>query len=1055
MIRSLRHPAFLRKSSRSFRLFQVARKSSLAVKEADQESDQGEQQFGSVPYGNEYGPGPSRLPYSPQSPDRRSTFGEERRPFPSRSSHISKIRSPSKPNQPNSLYRVSTPRHSSSPSVILLDSPLSPSVQTSVINKRRSTRHTAAILRKVILEADRLYRSGASNQFLFSNPDYCEQLAQRVCGHSLFRCSRLEQHSVIHALIACRQRFTPWTLITNCIRSGRQHNPQQRTLFAFKTLQSLFHRQGIAARKTIAAMSTDLSHSSARPSRPFRVIPNTNPTLEEQAAPPYSPTLSAMCDLLLELSNIRNRRPEEIYLATLRQCWLEGRPDIAARVYVAMVEEWITEGRIAEGASSDDFSEASAPPRDPKVRSEREQKNVWLSLWWKGIRTWTLPGETLGPYQRLALWHPRRLALKEKLRSFPYPSPASPPTLVPAPEEWLLFFVLDRMELDPETASPAAFAASMRACAMLSNTLLTRTLPFLSKARLYEKLCETPAFPPVYPDNMLEEPPRREKWAYQAYTHIHIALQSIMWSPPTPSRFTAYIAAVETAKMNGESLPAPPPELYMLPPLSFRSCLRLIQYGFEHLRRPEMVQKIINFLSEQNQISRPALNLLYRLSSLVRNNEIAQQVENLIFGKTSLAKDLPFPQPTPAEVSNPSTPDAKKWRRATRVGESKLSIKRIRDDVEPNQASVLHLIKHLTATSQFVRLEALTYELLPFLQFNKTMTSSEVEMKADQLQLPKTYIYRPRPQNLSAWVYNGLLNGLEKGGHVSLVMRVWRRALAAERQDIRAWELSHGTQPDARTNRLGIEEFTVMLRLWHRVRKHDYGMEDVTPYQNDWVCKTARGLPRDEAASIQQWELYLSARRRWQRAVQQGHDPRNLRPDRHFYDALLKAKSKDWGLDSSVDQKAIGSIASKQIAMVLHDMMSLGLPTPPGLWYRLGRPMPVEQADLAWKEAIYQGYSGIRTHWEEDILTDGFTGLRVESTKSLSHRETLYNRTALRVARLSWGKEKPSVRLKVGSLTGVLKRGRAVKSRRTQSRTVGLRRRRTPQLRRIQSQTRT
>jgi hypothetical protein len=90
-----------------------------------------------------------------------------------------------------------------------------------------------------------------------------------------------------------------------------------------------------------------------------------------------------------------------------------------------------------------------------------------LKAWWKGVRTWRLPGEVISPHDRLDLWHPQNLSLGEKMRSFPFPLATSPPSAVPEPAERLLEKILATLRLDPAVADPRDFAASMRALAIL------------------------------------------------------------------------------------------------------------------------------------------------------------------------------------------------------------------------------------------------------------------------------------------------------------------------------------------------------------------------------------------------------------------------------------------------------------------------------------------------------------------------------------------------------------------------------------------------------------
>ena len=214
-----------------------------------------------------------------------------------------------------------------------------------------------------------------------------------------------------------------------------------------------------------------------------------------------------------------------MYEILIRQCVGEGRPDVAAKIFVGLVEEWVTEGRVAEGADIEDFCEGGGPSEKLEIQLVSDQ----MAAWWKGVRTWAWPGEVLSPHGRLDLWHPKNLSLGEKMKGFPMPVPTSPPTMVPAPDNRLLLDIIDSLRLDPAKSTPMEHTTSMRALAYLANTVLSRTLPISSLRSLFHAMSATVHRPPVYPEGVdPEKIIQSDRWAYESFTQIHLALQSLL-----------------------------------------------------------------------------------------------------------------------------------------------------------------------------------------------------------------------------------------------------------------------------------------------------------------------------------------------------------------------------------------------------------------------------------------------------------------------------------------------------------------------------------------------
>jgi hypothetical protein len=588
----------------------------------------------------------------------------------------------------------------------------------------------------------------------------------------------------------------------------------------------------------------------------------------------------------------------------------EKRPDKAAAIFVGMVEDWVTEGRVAEGADPASFHPGGGPP----VALQKSQARH--SAWWIGVRTWKLPGEVLSPHQRQDLWHPNNLSLGEKLRGFPFASATSPPSLVPAPTSRLLDPILNSLQIDPKTAAPAEFESSMRALAILANSIHNRTLPCLSVGPLIDKLQRTPYSPPVYPLDM-PDIPEDQRWAYEATVHIHLALQSLMFSPPISSSSFAEAHAHE-AVITGTASMGSLAHFYRMQPLGFKDCVSLVRYGFERLRLPSALRRLVNWTKTQYNLggAKPSFwNAIFRGASEIKDNRLALKAENALFGHTALAS-----QPTSGLVGT---------RRPAKSKDSRLSIPRMTTPPTPDQQSLIILITHLGKTSQWDRLEKLVYQLIPFLH---------VEQKSELV-------------HLSPELYTVLMRGLHLAGKTGLAQRVYNLALQAEKQ----WtaDLRDTKDPDAGpvsppdTARLPIQFFTSMMSVWANEVSGSYPRrERPSEYAVGWRLPhgVAMGLPRHEAAGIMAGHVYRDARDRWEAAIQ-AHEARPrrrstrqlrldrstftsvIRPNADFFTAALSAHS--WVLGLRVPEFTPREASMSALEHIVHDMDTFNVAVPP------------------------------------------------------------------------------------------------------------------------------
>lgn len=189
------------------------------------------------------------------------------------------------------------------------------------------------------------------------------------------------------------------------------------------------------------------------------------------------------------------------------------------------------------------------------------------------------------------------------MRNFPLPSPTSPPSLVPTPDEALLEIIISSLTYHPTCVDSVtdkrtqrvhgpemakenqAYRRSARALAILSNTILSRTLPFTALKSLFQAMSRLSVKVPVFPPGLDKKDREKTtpKLEYSAGAHIHEALVSLLWSPPTathPFRREAWFN-------------------YRLPPLTFHSARLLLSYALTRFTTPRVVQGFIKHMLER------------------------------------------------------------------------------------------------------------------------------------------------------------------------------------------------------------------------------------------------------------------------------------------------------------------------------------------------------------------------------------------------------------------------------------------------------------------------
>lgn len=706
--------------------------------------------------------------------------------------------------------------------------------------------------------------------------------------------------------------------------------------------------------------------------------------------------------LLSHLQRMRVRRSERVYQAVIDRLCALGMYDTAAKVYVELVEEWVMEGRIAEGADPDEFYEGGGPPREG--RAELELRSSMYKTWWKGIRTWVLPGEVLSPHDRLDLWHPRKQRIPERLRRFPMPMPTSPPTIAPMPTVRHLMTILDSVEIDPDTAKPEAFERSMQACAILASTILSRTIPYLPARLLREVLGRTHWHPPVFPDNLKIDKRGKDSWAYTAHTHIHLAIRSVLLSPPSGPRMFRYMIAFDKAKTEGTPLPQLPENYrYRTAPLNLASCIYLIHYGLRRMRNVHAIRNIMSYV--RHSYAAKSLTGLYNVAlrdlTQLRSFFWARQADDVMFGHTQLALDAPPLSPVrpgmrftgarvpvkPEELEPWENSTAAQWSiQAPATGE-------IQADIGSYEA----LFRHLVVTNQSDRFIDAVYKLVPFLQYPLDKTTEEYRQTG---LLPDNPNSRLRPNHLTPGMYDVILEGLVHFRAIDLGRRIYKLAIQAEI----SWHKDFpaiGSVPFS--HRLSAHLFRSMIILWRMEAQSDQRLQ--TPYRTAWIAPQGmeNKTPR-EAAQAMVFYVYHQARKRWRNYTYDEDLKIFLKnragpsaPTATLFNEIIFARAELWGLRQDKSwanglttvargvewPRKIAPEPVKEMRMIVGDMREYGFDIPLALRIRLGEEKPMEVAEVVGKNPKFlQELVFLKTRRVKDdddlIVVEASPGVEVE-----------------------------------------------------------------------------
>lgn len=880
------------------------------------------------------------------------------RPVAHRAGHSAAARTPEDQHDDGTRVTVQEPygqAYGAGPSRIPYEPPIQPSTgkaepvaaaeaAASARQSRTTTRHSARWLRNALktLPADQLR---ALRQHMPRTE--AEGLLARL-GVRPDKLSRLELHTLLHDLVrAGATSLAVWLCVG--VLEQVQASSRPRRVFASPTLDAL-GKLGVGFEIPPAPYQHPLG-------------PIRQPSLEEQRAPEVSEFLASLLHLLEVLQRVRHPRPNRLYRFIMTQCVNERRPDEAAKIYVGLVEEWIVEGRIAEGADPSDFYAGGGPPREPK------RSSPLLSLWFQGVRTWRLPGEAMSPHDRLDLWHPHHRSLHERLRGFPMPIPTSPPSLVPHPSLQLLTIIFRDLTLDPRDCSPAEYAAGVRALAMLANTIISRTLPVPAIPHMLRAFSNSRMEPAVYPESYTYEP-KTNAWAYTANTQVHVALVSLMFSPPNYARAAEIEARFSIDKrIPGEDGAG----RYRLRPLGWKSCIVLIKYAARTLHQPRLISRLLDYMKVTfKEWDASALNVLFRGSTLSRDNDMAAVVEDKLFGGSMLAADSEVSVKEAAtrlqEGSDARPPRKQSQKQPELDGGQRDIVATLLDDIDgqsiPADAhSLLALVTHLTATSQFDRLVRLVYTLEPYLAVRKDTPLEHVKILAAATGATVTSQGRILPTELGPHVFTAIVNGLAKSGNTGLAQRIFLLAKSFEGKKIVADRRAAALQttdpskpvtppPAAARLTLPIHMYTAVIEVFgNEARPRPNAIEQLPL---GW--KPTAGLervPRAQAGLIMAWEVYMEATSRWRSSAKvvaatqaefdtsSGVEPeiyvthgelKERTPDARFFAAVINVFYQHWELHT--DEQLTRRRAA-QLSRVCRDMKEAGVPVPPGLATKL------------------------------------------------------------------------------------------------------------------------
>ena len=632
---------------------------------------------------------------------------------------------------------------------------------------------------------------------------------------------------------------------------------------------------------------------------------------DSSAALQPSGPLQQLFDCLTLLERSDNARPVGLYEVIIKRCMAERLPDRAAKLYVELVEDWATTSMIP-----DEPRVVSEIPPGALAVAERRGVPVSLKSWWKNVRTWPLPGEVLSPLDRQDLWHPRKSAIGKRLRGFPIPSSNSS-SFCPPPS--MLFDILSGLHIDPKQSNNTDYATSMRALAILANPIFSRTIPVTSLGPLLRTLKMTRRDSPVFPEG-LDSVPEGDMWAYEAYTQIHLALQSVLFSPPLSASALQQVEREAIGQLEQPTLG--------LRPLTWRICNILVDYTLKILRQPKILKRLFNHMSEAFGVSaKPTLhNRLLQGGAAMRQPGLVNWAMQGLFASSTVSDK---------QIESPDNEAI--------VAMDVDSLKMESSAVLPDEQSMVALLGYLASVREFEKVERLVYSLFPSLH-----TKDEFGATRPQ-QLDATSAVSSL--ELSPRMAAAILAALEKAGKVGLAYRVFCLARHVEQQHLAGAQSASTRQSTRYTPRnhiLPIQAYTSMLQIWG---SETYGEAKryTFPIKTLPVLSGRGRLSRYDAAPLMALRTYQEARERWQAPYTQ------IQPDERFFLALLSACRHRWMLD---DFNALPSDLGgrrKELQMVMEDMEQYHVPVPRIIKAKLGLLTLGPTDSKRWSQELVKG----------------------------------------------------------------------------------------------------
>lgn len=591
---------------------------------------------------------------------------------------------------------------------------------------------------------------------------------------------------------------------------------------------------------------------------------------------PVDYPMDAALSVLEALQHFRLQRSSTIYELLLRQCMLHGHPEKAAMVYVGLIEEWILEGRLAEGGDLQEFAEGGLPADEivanmTAIRAQRMAKRTSaddrtssnddqrpsqtlkftraqrrpsiasrMNQWFEGIRSWRLPGETIAPLDRIMLWHPKKLALKDKMKNFPMPMPMSPPRMVPTPSADLLHIILRGLDfkivsveqahgrLSKSVAvDPEQFERCARALAILANPVLSRTLPITALGKLLKAFRTLPDQPAVYPEKMVDKKSKElDLEVYTAYTHCQQALYSLIMAPPS--------------RMWSGTRGSP----YRLQPMDMDSANSILAYALRVLKTQTHIDKLFSYIANSfglKQFTTATNNILLAFGRPA-SSKLAESEVDL---PKNLGTELLPAKNTPLSLA--------KWKTyfqqsligpaqsAETVGKQALAVAEAMDPFTYGSPPYIRnaedlyrftaYVQHLAKTSDRDKLGRLVNTLIPYLDTDSYPTlSNKASTEEMQREVQSRTALARQAMGLPPRMFVVLLSVLQQAGKIGLAERVWHVAQQASETSVRL--ANRSTKKTAATGDLSARNasrmppwylpehaYTTMLKMYEAERR--------------------------------------------------------------------------------------------------------------------------------------------------------------------------------------------------------------------------------------------